>query len=378
MRIVINAVTAKKNAGGAFQISYNFILESLSHPEVEWYWWVSSDIDEEIGSRFHEMRGTRYFAFPNQPDFKHSYLKVRKQLVTLEKEICPDVIYSITAPSFFSFSSIEVMRYTKPWVTHPNKYVEFLMTRKKRMEIALQKYLMKKARYFITQSQTCKDGIVRITGVDSSHVKVISNVLPAAYRNVERGHLASDDKWINVACIGNPFPHKDFDILPDVIKELSSCGICSVRFHVTIPKETDVWHRIESKIAEYGVPNNVVNYGRCSQKDLIKVYRKCHLCFLPTLLEVFSASAIEAMYFKLPTVATEFSFNSEVFEDACLYFHPHDAKDGADKLVMLINNKELQEELKRKMESRLARFSDYDNHFKETKEFLSQVALKKI
>ena len=105
MKIVINAVTAKKNAGGAFQISVNFIKESLSHTDVEWYWIVSQDLDEVLGEQFQVYRGSRYYAFPSQPDFRHSYFKVRKKLALLEKEIKPDLVYSITAPSYFFFPS---------------------------------------------------------------------------------------------------------------------------------------------------------------------------------------------------------------------------------------------------------------------------------
>lgn len=378
MKIVINAVTAKKNAGGAFQISVNFIKESLSHTDVEWYWIVSQDLDEVLGEQFQVYRGSRYYAFPSQPDFRHSYFKVRKKLALLEKEIKPDLVYSITAPSYFFFKTTEVMRFTKPWVTHPNQYVQHLLTPKKRMEIALQKYLMRKALFFITQSQTCKNGIVKITGVNDNQVCVASNVLPAAFRYADRTAISVDDNYIHVACIGNPFPHKNFDILPDVLNELKKSGIENVKFHVTIPKDSLVWDTIERKLNENEIEGRVITHGRCSQQELIEVYRRSQFCFLPTLLEVFSASAIEAMFFGLPTVATDLQFNSEVFLDACIYCEPHNAKSAAEKFALLIRNKDLQNDLRERMEKRIAVYSDYDNHFNATKDFLIEVAEKKI
>ena len=378
MKIIINAVSAKKSAGGAYQISINFIRESLQHLDVEWYWVVSQDIDDALGNSFNEYRGSRYFAFPTQPDFKHSYFKVKKELKALEKRINPDLIYSITAPSFFFFSTPEVMRYTKPWTTHPNQYVDYLLTPRKKLEIALQKHLMRKAQYFITQSQTCKEGIVRITGVDSSHVCVVSNVLPAAYRNADRTPFPCDGDWHDVACIGNPFVHKNFDILPEVVFELNKLGIDNVRFHVTIPEDNKVYIGIARKLEQYGLRGRVITHGRCSQQELIEIYRHCQFCYQPTLLEVFSASAIEAMFFGLPTVATDLSFNSEVFQDACIYCEPHNAKSAAEKFVLLIEDKDMQNDLRGKMKKRLAVYSDYDNHFNATRDFLVKVAEKRI
>ena len=378
MKILINAVSAKKVAGGAFQISVNFIKESLSHTDIEWYWVVSQDLDEVLGEQFQVYRGSRYYAFPSQPDFKHSYFKVRKKLALLEKEIKPDLVYSITAPSYFFFKTTEVMRFTKPWVTHPNQYVQHLLTPKKRMEIALQKYLMRKAQFFITQSQTCKNGIVKITGVNDNQVCVVSNVLPAAFRYADRTAISVDDNYIHVACIGNPFPHKNFDILPDVLNELKKSGIENVKFHVTIPKVSLVWDTIERKLNVYDIKGRVITHGRCSQQELIDIYRRCQFCFLPTLLEVFSASAIEAMYFHLPTVATELPFNTEVFEDSCLYCEPNNAKSAADQLIQLISDKELQGQFIKKMETRLKMYGNYDDHFNSIMEFLVKAAKKQI
>ena len=321
MKIIINAIIAKKGAGGAFQISSNFILESLEHQDVEWYWWVSSDLDNY------------YFVFPTQPDFKHSYFRVRKELKKLENMIKPDLIYTITAPSYFKFSTPEVMRFTNPYITHLNKYAWSLVPLKRKIRnvfyIGFQKRVIKHTKYFVTQSQTCKEGIIRITGVDKNHVQVVSNVLPAAYRTAERSHLLADNKWIDIACVGAPFFHKNFDMLPDVLRELHGLGIDNVRFQVTIPDDIPMYCDMLHRLEEYGMKDRIVTHGRCSQQHLIDVYRRCRLCFQPTLLEVFSASAIEAMYFQLPTVATQLPFNQEVFQDSCLYYEPKNAAAAA-------------------------------------------------
>lgn len=377
MRILINTISTKKYAGGAFQISQNFMLRSLEDSDIEWYYITSKDVDDAIGEKFAHLKGTKYFVFPTQPDFRGSYRRVKKELAELEVKINPDVVYSITAPSYFTFKTKEVMRFTNPWVTHPNKYswstYSFNSKIKQWLYCLNQRRLMRAAYAFITQTETTKKGIMRITGKSSEKVCVVSNVLPGVFKSMDNTPIVEDD-YVNIACVGNPVPHKNFDILPDVLIELKNKGINNVRFHTTIPFNDPLNRKLGKKIVELGMMNNWKNHGRISQKELGVMYQHCQLCFLPTLLEVFSASTVEAMFFQLPIVATNFPFNTEVLADSCLYYEPKNAKEAAKQIATLISNNELQEKLKEKMQDQLVKYGNYDKHFNAIKEYLVEVA----
>lgn len=376
-KVIINTISTKKISGGAFQISQNFLLKSLEHKEIEWYYITSKDIDEVIGKHFDDIRGRRYFVFPTQPDFRGSYKLVKKEIAELEEKIRPDVVYSITAPCYFTFKTKEVMRFTNPWVTHPNKYSWSMYNLAERVKQWLyclnQKRLMKAAYAFITQTETTKKGIIRITRIPSDKVCVVNNVLPSVFSTMDNTPII-ETNWINIACVGNPVPHKNFDILPDVLVELKKLGIENVRFCTTIPFDHPLNNKLERRLDELGLMKNWKNYGRISQKKLGAMYQRCQMCFLPTLLEVFSASTVEAMYFNLPIVATDFPFNSEILANSCLYYQPKNAKEAAKQIAKLISDKELQEELKEKMQIQLAKYGDYDKHFNAIKNFLVEVA----
>lgn len=381
MKILINTISTKKHSGGAFQISQNFLLKSLDHNDVEWYYITSKDLDDVIGEKFSAINGIKYFVFPTQPDYKGSYKKVKKEIAVLEDKIRPDVVYSITAPSYFSFTTTEVMRFTNPLVTHPNKYSQSTLSFFQRIKTWLycknQVRLMKKAQYFITQTETTKNGILRITKLPSNHCKVVNNVLPAVFKDMDNTPI-SDNEWINIACVGNPVPHKNFDIVPDVIVELIAKGIKNVRFHLTIPNGHPMEEIVIGRCERMGLKDHIVNHGRVTQKELGEMYRRCQFCFLPTLLEVFSASTVEAMYFNLPIVATNFPFNTEVLSDACLYYEPMNAKDAASQFVKMIDDSQLQDEMKNKMARQLTIYGDYDSHFSAIKEYLIKVAKHEI
>ena len=378
MKILVNTISTKKKAGGAFQIAYNFLLKTL-HPDysnIDWYYITSSDIDDVLGIYFKDLVNTRYFVFPTQPDFFGSYNRVKNSIMQIENNVHPDVVYSITAPSYFSFKAPEVMRFTNPWVTHPNNYSWSVLSRSAKFKTKLycwsQRRLMRKAHFFITQTETTKQGIIRITNVPSENVKVVSNVLPEAFVSMDKSPVI-DNEWINIACIGNPVPHKNFDIIPSVLKALNSLNIKNVRFHTTIPFGHPLERRIIDELNAFGMFDRIVNHGRVSQKELGKIYRSCQLCFLPTLLEVFSASTVEAMYYGLPIVATDFSFNRDVLDDSCLYYQPKNSNQAALQISQLIKNTSLQNELREKMKQRLSLYGNYDLHFKSIVDFLVKV-----
>ena len=375
MRILVNTISTKSHSGGAYQIAYNFMLKTIQHKEVEWIYIVSKDLDEIIPEAMKQLEN--YFLFPTQPDFMHSYKKVKKELNVLEKQVKPDVVYSITAPSYFTFDAPEVMRFTNPWVTHPNKYSWSVLPLVNKLKTTFycwnQRRMMRKARFFVTQSETTRQGIIRITGTAPENVVVVKNVLPQIFNGLPKKPKPQDGRWIDIACVGAPVPHKNFDILPEVLKELKALGVDNVRFRVTIPQGNPLLDRYQKELEPYGFEDRIITHGRCSQTELAEMYRQCQLCFLPTLLEVFSARTLEAMYFRLPVVATDFDFNTEVMGDSCLYYEPMNARAAAEQIKKYVDSVALQEEKKQKMDKRLALFSDYDKHFNDILAFLVKV-----
>lgn len=366
MRVLVNTISCKKRGGGVFQISCNFLKKTLAYPEIEWYYITSQDVDDEIGNEFKDLKGKSYFVFPTQLD-KKTFFNVKKSLKQLELHLHPDIIYTLAAPSYFFFKTPEVMRFTNPWITHPNKYSWSILSVKNTIiyyiKSVMIKMLIKKAHFFITQSETCKKGIMHITKVPSQYVKVVPNVLPGIYNYLDKTPITDDSEYINIACVGGAIPHKNFDILPEVANELRKLGINNVRFHTTLDKSSPITEEINNGFKKYNLLNAWFNHGRISQQQLSEMYRRCQLCFLPTLLEVFSATTIEAMFFQLPIVATDFEFNSEVLENSCLYYKPKNAKDAAQKLSTLILDPSLQETLKHRMQDELKKFGNYDEHF---------------
>lgn len=380
MKILINVINAR-NIGGGFQVVFNFILKTQEYarPDVEWYYAVSECLDSYLSDAFKDkVQKDYYFVYPDQPDFKGTYWHVKRELRELEKKINPEVVFSPLSPGYFFFKHKEVMRFANAWSTNATSYawktLQFKPKMRTKIYNIMQRALLRKAKYIITQTETVRGGLLRVTGLPENRVKVVPNVLPAILQDIDPSPLEGDARWVDIAAVGGQMPHKNLEIIPKVLCILKEkYQLMNVRFHTTLPADSGVWWRIENGLKAYGLEKNVVNHGNMRLVDLADMYKHCQFCFLPTVLETFSASTIEAMYFDLKTVASDLPFNKEVMQDACLYFEPMNAKSAAEKLAQIMGDKALQDELSGKMKERLKNYIDFRKYYDDTVDFLVKV-----
>jgi len=344
--ILINCISVKRSAGGAFQVAKNFINSCLFNNRFNWIFLISEDLLLEFEGNEKFLMGN-YFVFRTQPEVT-TYMKALRLIRNIEKSLKPDLVYTIAAPSYFSFRAPEVMRYTNPWVADLNKYafdtLNFGEKIKRHCYNFIQRMLIKKCKYFITQTDACKAGIIKITGYKNSVVKVIPNTLPSLYLKyadqIAQPFDLSNVKIINVLYITAPHIHKNIDLIPEVIEHLvNKFNIKNIRFNITVPINSPFLIRFYEKANSLGVKNYIVNHGYCNQDQLANLYLKSNIYFFPSLLETFSVSLLEALYFKQFIVATNFAFNKYITGEAALYFEPLNSLDAAAKISYLIQNK---------------------------------------
>ena len=89
----------------------------------------------------------------------------------------------------------------------------------------------------------------------------------------------------------------------------------------------------------------VINAGPVPQSHLASYFAASQALLLPTLLESFSGSYVEAMHFGVPILTSDMDFAREVCGEAALYFDPHVPKSICQAICTLRDNVEKREEL---------------------------------
>lgn len=85
------------------------------------------------------------------------------------------------------------------------------------------------------------------------------------------------------------------------------------------------------------VQGHFVNVGPVRQDELAAYYTHSDALILPTVLESFTGTYLEAMQFKRPILTSDLDFAHDVCGDAALYFDPWDVDAGRDAIRRLLD-----------------------------------------
>jgi glycosyltransferase involved in cell wall biosynthesis len=377
MKILLNASTIRM--GGAIQVTVNFIINTIKYPEeVEWSYVISKPIFEELKLHIENpILNLNIIEYSPASLFKGRQTK--KNIYKLISEINPDLIYSIGSPSYLKLKKTEVQRLTNPWVTHPNKYSYNKLSFLNKIYYTFDRYYkifkLRHTKYFITQTNEAKSGILNLFNIKKENIKVIPNCFADIFSAgkspfVNRPKVTES---LEVCCISHPYPHKNIDIILYIAKELKNRGYNNFHFYVTIPKDAKFLVKFNKIINQLQIGEHIINLGKINLKECYQWYSKTNVLLLPTLLETFSVSLLEAMQMDLFIVATNFKFNKEVCKDAALYYEPLSLKDAVDNLIKISSSEETRKALLNNRYNQLNKIGKYYDLYIETIDFLKRI-----
>ena len=197
--------------------------------------------------------------------------------------------------------------------------------------------------------------------VRRNEVYTVPNTYSVSYRNLEQFPPKLPPRQEGITrclTISAYYPHKNLGIIKKVVDVLEAKGRKDIRFVVTLPQ-----HYYDQLFpAEY--KDRIINVGFVPSKEGPSLYEECDIMFLPTLLECFSASYAEAMVMRKPIITSDMGFAHTVCKDAAIYFNPVDAEEIADKLIHLVDDKELQQKLIAKGDKQKSQFGTSEDRAK--------------
>ena len=116
-------------------------------------------------------------------------------------------------------------------------------------------------------------------------------------------------------------------------------------------------YAISNAINENKLENEIVITGYLSDNDLARVYEGASIYVFPSRNEGFGIPILEAFSHRIPVLVADNTCLPEVGGDAVLTFDPFDTDDMFQKMKLVLENKELQEDMIEKGSIRLMEFS---------------------
>ncbi|MCR5421173.1 MAG: glycosyltransferase [Lachnospiraceae bacterium] len=187
-------------------------------------------------------------------------------------------------------------------------------------------------------------------------------------RWIDEIQLDNNDAF-KLLTIASYYPHKNIDIVPEVIDVLNEKHPSfHFQFVVTVD-EKKFW--AQNEYSEQRAAS-LKFIGKISIEQCPSLYKQCDAMFLPTLLECFSASYAEAMRMECPILTSDLGFAHSICKDAACYFNPTSAEDIADNIYKLAADKGLQQSLVAKGKELLPDFDNAEQRVQKLIKILSE------
>jgi glycosyltransferase involved in cell wall biosynthesis len=344
MKVLVNASTLI--VGGGIQVGVSFIQLAIKNEDFDWLFVVSLGIYNNLSLDL--QNDERIICIKTPPSKIFSGKESRKIIKNITRSFQPDLIYSPGFPSYIRFKETEIGRYTNGWEVNAkplpwHTIKGFSTVLKIKLAIYYRILWARRADYIETQTEAAKRGISKRAFFPIDKIKVIPNspnqIFITNGQDVENGEVFNRKQI--AFCLSAPYTHKNLDIIPYVAQELRSKFNVDLVFILTLPSDSNIWLEIEEKAKELKVEDLIQNVGILKLDECIAYYKLAKIVFLPTLLEIFSATYLEAMAMKVPIVTTDLEFAKDNCKDAAQFFKPGDPKDAAVKINDLLTNKEL-------------------------------------
>ncbi len=146
-------------------------------------------------------------------------------------------------------------------------------------------------------------------------------------------------------CLTKYYAHKNLELLVELFRDYGA-DLSDVVILLTV--QADQHPRAPALIDSLHDPavrEHFVNVGPVGQHELAAYYTHSAGLILPTLLESFTGTYLEAMQFKRPILTSDLDFARDVCGDAALYFDPWKTRAARDAILKLRNEPGLARQL---------------------------------
>jgi glycosyltransferase involved in cell wall biosynthesis len=160
------------------------------------------------------------------------------------------------------------------------------------------------------------------------------------------------DKF-KLLCLSQYYPHKNLEIILEVFSrfrdEIEGC----VAVLTIAPEQHRRAAKLLDRIRQAGLEQRIVNVGPIPQSELGTYFKACQALLLPTLLESFSGTYLEAMHYGLPILTSDRDFARAACGDAALYLDPRDPGSIKDAILRIKTDVHLSKDLSARGKDRL-------------------------
>lgn len=338
MNILINAANVR--FGGGVTVAKN-IINSLIRESGNHYTLL---LPRNAGYNFEESNKLKIIYIENKFHFNLLYKIrfVRWGFGKLVKELKSDFVFSLGNVAFpckvphlvLIQNAYLFYPESELWKRLPFKFKWYI-----KMANVQTAFYLRYANGFFVQTEVMKDRLCRLFGINALKVHILPNVVSyqskAEFNTSEIGKTYDS---IKLLFLSKYYPHKNFEILLPLARRIKARG-SSVSISVTVsPEEHPYLTNLQQQLEREELTDIIRMIGAVKPEEINEVFKNHDGTFLPSLLESFSGTYIESMFYGKPVFTSHLDFAQVVCKEAAFYFNPLDADNILDKIITAYND----------------------------------------
>ncbi len=273
-------------------------------------------------------------------------------------------------PTFYSnyfFNALQKANQTKLVFTmHDLIHEKFAYNKHYRNIANVKAENLKRAHAIITVSEHTKNDLLNIYPFVNPNM-VIVNHLAESISNIQAAEIPSLPEQY-ILFVGERDGYKNFSVLLQAFSIIAG-SFPNLKLFCTGNSALSALH--QKQISDYGLLHRVIKQT-LSVNQLKTAYSNAAAFVFPSLYEGFGIPILEAFACQTPVVASNSSSLPEVAGNAALLFEPTQANDLAEKLLRLLHDDNLKQDLVAGGNKRLQYFS-WQKHIDKTFEIYKQL-----
>lgn len=218
---------------------------------------------------------------------------------------------------------------------------------------------IKRADMIIAVSKNTKEDIVKEYGINPDKIKVIYNGVNDKYKPIKNKKTTNKLKEKYklpknyILYLGTLEPRKNIKRL---IKAFDKLNHNDLKLVIAGGKGW-LYDDIFKLVKTLNLENKIIFTGYIDEEDIVPLYSSATIFIYPSLYEGFGLPPLEAMACGTPVITSNISSLPEVVGDAAITVDPYDINDIASSIRQILNNKILQEDLRKKGLQQAQKFS---------------------
>jgi len=234
----------------------------------------------------------------------------------------------------------QVFLFDWSYAVYPDSLVWEMMDLKSKLSRKTKLFFFKKYLKYIdlllAQTKTMKNRLENIYRIEN--IQVVPNAVSLENLAKKSNHDFNLPSGIKLLYLTHYYPHKNLEIFISLAKKIKEENL-PYKLVITIERGQHKAAKILlDKIENLALTDIIINVGPVEMKHVPSLYEQCDGLLMPTLLESFSGTYVEAMYHKIPIFTSNIDFAYGVCGEAATYFDPFDANEILNKIHSVFSN----------------------------------------